>query len=174
LYRITHVIIGFGYGLLLGNDLSSSIFYGLISSLSSYIPDLDLKYKHRKTLHNIFILTILSLLLYIGLVFLNRNYHLLSDYIVLRIVLAFGGGWFLHLVVDSFTKRGVYWFYPLSNIRIGIPLFRSNSLIGNVFFIMFSFIIYYYWMNKMGLGNMLYLLTSYIKMFLLGSGIISF
>ncbi len=172
MYRITHVIIGFGYGLLLGNDPVSSILYGLISSFSSYVPDTDLGYKHRKTLHNIFVLTMLSLLLYTSLIFLSRNYHLLSNNIILRIVLAFSGGWLLHLVVDSFTKRGVYWFYPLSNVRIRIPLFRSNSLVGNVFFIMLSFIMYYYWINKMGFDSILYSLMDYIKTFLLGSGII--
>jgi inner membrane protein len=171
-YRVTHVVIGFGYGLLLGDDLVSSIFYGLISGFSSYIPDLDLRYKHRKTLHNIFVLTIISLLLYTGLIFLNKDYHLMNNYMVFRIVLAFSGGWFLHLVVDSFTKMGVYWFYPLSNIRVRIPLFRSNSLIGNVFFIMLSFIMYYYWMNRIGLGNILYLLINYVKIFLLSGRII--
>ncbi|ADI32187.1 metal-dependent hydrolase [Staphylothermus hellenicus] len=170
MYRITHVIIGFGFGLLLSRDLSLSLLYGFMGGLGGYIPDFDLAFKHRKTLHNIIVPLIIFLLSYVALLYLHvRFYSWIQFGIIKNIVIAFLGGWILHILVDSFTKRGVYILYPLSNYRLRIPIFRSSGLVGNILFIMLAFIMYYFWLKNTGLENVIDYLYEYFRMFLISS-----
>lgn len=166
MYRITHIVIGVGFGLLLSKDLSLSLLYGLISGLGSYIPDIDLRCKHRKTLHNIIVLTIMSAILYIVLLYIHIEYcQIIELGVIKNIVIAFAGGWILHILTDSLTKRGVYILYPVSNFRLRIPIFRSSSVIANTLFIILSFIMYYFWFKSVGLENVIDYVHEYFKMF---------
>ncbi len=162
MYRFVHVFIGFSLGLYLGTDLMNSIIYAFIGALGGYVPDIDLRFKHRKTLHNIFSLLISCILIYLVLkLFLNQ--YFLSDLINARfIILSFDGGWLLHILLDSLTVRGVYIFYPLSNIRLRIPLFKSDSTIGNTLSLFLGFIFVYGWMVKTGLWTYVEVFLRYI------------
>ncbi|ABN70452.1 membrane-bound metal-dependent hydrolase [Staphylothermus marinus F1] len=170
MYRITHVIIGFGFGLLLSQDPRLSLLYGFMGGLGGYIPDIDLRFKHRKTLHNIILSSIISLFIYVVLLYLCiRYYSWMQLGVVNNIVIAFLSGWILHILTDSLTKRGVYILYPLSNYRLRIPIFKSSSLVGNTLFIILSFIMYYFWIRSIGLENALDYLYYYLRMFLISA-----
>lgn len=148
MYRSVHIFVGFSFGLLVSGSDSSTIFYGIAGALGGWLPDIDLMYKHRKSLHNIFILSIISTMLFYGL------YHYASIIPFVeprRLVLSFTGGWFLHLLFDSLTKRGVYIFWPLSNARLRIPIFRSDSFLGNFIAVLFGLFLLFIWFKENGI-----------------------
>lgn len=109
------------------------IYYAVITVLSSIIPDLDLRFKHRKLLHNIFAPLLFSALLNLLLVFLG----IYPYYFILALLV----GWMSHIVLDMLTKRGVYIFYPILDHGISLKICNSNSLFWNSFIIVISLMI---------------------------------
>ncbi len=157
------MFVGLTIGLYLSNNLSEAFIAGLFGIIGAWIPDLDLRFKHRKFLHNIFALSGFTLIVYAFLAYLAVN-SVLSSRIVLLGTYAFLGGYGLHLLFDSLTKRGVFILYPLSEkFRIRIPLFRSRSIWGNGFAIGFGLLIIYFWINKLGYTEFFEKLTSYVS-----------
>lgn len=80
----------------------------LLCDFAAFLPDIDWRMQHswrfgnvhRKLLHNVWVMCILAVVIY--LIFFNWT-------------LTFGiiVGFISHLVADSFTIQGVYWFFPL-------------------------------------------------------------
>lgn len=134
LKRLTHTIFAFALfsytDMLFKNEV---IFYAVITVLSSIIPDLDLRFKHRKLLHNIFAPLLFSALLNLLLVFLG----IYPYYFILALLV----GWMSHIVLDMLTKRGVYIFYPILDHGISLKICNSNSLFWNSFIIVISLMI---------------------------------
>lgn len=100
------------FGLFLGSSFSYlfnlDFKFIILCGVSSFIPDIDwnMQYSwnlgnvHRKILHNIWVICIISGLIYL----LFRN---------LILVFGIATGFISHLLIDSFTVTGVYWLYPI-------------------------------------------------------------
>jgi len=105
------------------SDLKLLLFIPVIF-VSAMLPDLDLALRsipfieHRKTFHNIWFMIAAIALLWI----------LVHDPLVTRL---FSIGIISHFLMDSLTKKGVMWLYPLSNWRISGPL-RTGGLIDSL------------------------------------------
>ena len=111
----------------------------IIFILASLLPDIDhpsskigkrfrflnIIFAHRCFFHSLFALLIFTILLY----FVNFLF-----------AIAFFSGYFLHLLLDSFTKQGIFLFYPFStkkskgNIRVG-------SILENIVFFIVLFLV---------------------------------
>lgn len=127
--RETHIAFGFALGFLIGDTLVASILNGMISALGAWFPDLDLKYKHRALLHNLFF----PVILLISIPFIPYAGSSLSLTIKLFVL-----GWVSHLLTDALTVSGVALFYPLTSKKSGVALFRSNSPAANLLIIALS------------------------------------
>jgi len=118
----------------------------IIFILASLLPDIDhpsskigrrfkflnLLFTHRGFFHSLFALLIFTILLY----FIN-----------FLLAIAFFTGYFLHLLLDSFTRQGIFLFYPFStkrskgNIKVGS--FLENIVFFIVVFIIIVLLIFY-------------------------------
>jgi len=120
LKRKAHLILGIGAVLaILRPSVDDMIAYIILAALGSLIPDLDLKYKHRKTLHNIFIPPIITLGLTLAL---SKALTLNPIYIYLAIIIA----WLSHIIGDLFTVGGVAMLWPLKSKRIRLLKLRYD------------------------------------------------
>ncbi len=148
--RPTHVFVGLTWGLLVGgSDPLVFIPSSIMGGLGGYFPDFDLRFRHRKLLHNIFVMILTSLIVYVSIRYVVIEYYgVIGEGVILRITLGFLGGYLLHLLLDSLTKMGVYILYPLSRWRLRIPLFRSNSLWANGLGFMIGGIMFYLWVKE--------------------------
>ncbi|MEM1985054.1 MAG: metal-dependent hydrolase [Candidatus Korarchaeum sp.] len=120
----THVAFGLLLAsLLLRTDLMPFI---PIVFLASVLPDLDLLLRdlplieHRKTFHNVWFLILVYAL---AVRFSPR-----VSYLMVIGVLS-------HLMMDSLTKQGVMWLYPLSRSKLSGP-FRTGGAFDNSMFLM--------------------------------------
>jgi len=109
-------------------NLNLQLYYTFIVTavVSSTLPDLDLKLKHRKTLHNITVPLIVVLIFYA---------------IVPQIAIfgvAFLIGWISHVLLDVITIKGVHPLYPLLDFKLALRLCKSESIICNTFISMIS------------------------------------
>ena len=129
------LFIGFNYPLFI-----------LVFVFAALLPDIDhpsskigrrfkflnLLFTHRGFFHSLFALLIFTILLY----FVN-----------FMLAIAFFSGYFLHLLLDSFTKQGIYLFYPFStkrskgNIKVGS--FLENILFFIILFLMVVLLVFY-------------------------------
>lgn len=129
--RSTHIIFGvaIAYWILRGDPLILSI--GLFASaVGSVLPDVDLKFKHRKSLHNLLSIAATAIVVYFALpVELFRN----------TVVLGLTLGWMSHLLLDLITKKGVALFYPISGYFFKLGLCRSDSIACNTLIYAISF-----------------------------------
>lgn len=128
--RITHIFfsIAISMWVLPTCNLTMQAILSILTGIGSIVPDFDLRFKHRKALHNIFVPLILCVL--VLLVFSE-----IPDVNVY--VSAFLLGWLSHILLDALTVKGVYLFYPLLNRGLKIGVCRSGSLSCNL---LFSFI----------------------------------
>jgi membrane-bound metal-dependent hydrolase YbcI (DUF457 family) len=132
----THVVVSLFFGLLAFNYLESLIFIiGLL--FGTIILDLDVRgsfvgrffifrpvqwiFGHRKLFHSLFF------------VFIFTGVLALVD---LNLATGFIFGAFLHLILDSFTKRGTKVFYPFSRFRFR-GFLRTGGLIEEIIFVCF-------------------------------------
>ncbi len=144
------MFVGLSLGLFLSDSPISFILYGLLGLAGGWFPDLDLHHRHRKLLHNVFALSGLTLIVY-GILLYFTAYGVLEGKLAMRGSLSFAGGYLLHLLFDSLTKRGIFIFYPLSeNFKIRIPLFTSRSIWGNGLAIGFGLLLIYVWADRNG------------------------
>ncbi len=118
------MLIGIGVALILlraGIDVFVQVT--MISGIASIIPDIDLKYKHRKLMHNITACLLASLIVML----LTSSIMYFKAFII---------GYLTHILLDMTTIRGVYLFYPVSNKSVRIANLRSDSfmlnMIGNI------------------------------------------
>lgn len=130
--REAHVVFGFALGFFVGETLVASVIGGIASAAGAWFPDLDIKYRHRALLHNLFFPLALLALTFIP------PYSALASLARLFIL-----GWVSHLLADALTVSGVALFYPLTNKRSGIALFRSDSAVANLLIIAISVVLTY-------------------------------
>ncbi|MFA5953647.1 MAG: metal-dependent hydrolase [Candidatus Pacearchaeota archaeon] len=114
MYLRTHFIIALFFGLLFMKFFENKIIFLFIVLISCFIPDIDTKFSKigKKKIFRIF-----------QLFFTHRGvFHSFSFLILICIFLyfwkpfiAFGFliGYGSHLIFDSFTKTGIYVFWPL-------------------------------------------------------------
>lgn len=96
--------------------------------LGSTLPDADLRRRHRVLLHNLTAVALASAAVGLGLAMLGaREAALLA-----ATGLAVGMG--SHLLLDSFTVRGVALLFPLSGRRFRLLRLRSSSPAANALF----------------------------------------
>lgn len=128
--QITHIFfsIAISMWVLPTCNLTMRAILSILTSIGSIVPDLDLRFKHRKALHNVFVPLILCALVLL----------MLSEIPGVNVyVSAFLLGWLSHILLDVLTLKGVYLFYPLLNHGFKIGVCRSGSLSCNL---LFSFI----------------------------------
>jgi len=108
-----HALFGAGLSALLSPDPLWAALWGLVGSK---VPDLDLKKMHRKLLHNVFAMLLLSLL--VGSIDRRGGVYFMVGYAS-------------HIFLDSFTVRGVWALWPLYDRPLGIRAFRSDWRLAN-------------------------------------------
>ena len=102
------------------------------SKIGKRFKFLNYLFTHRGFFHSLFALLIFTILLY----FVNFLF-----------AIAFFSGYFLHLLLDSFTKQGIFLFYPFStkrskgNIRVGSLL--ETIVFFVVLFLMVVLLVFY-------------------------------
>ncbi len=140
--RSTHVLFGMSLSVLILNPQPSELV-GIItlSVIGSYLPDADLRIKHRMLMHNVFVLTIFSIVLYYVLNYISVNslWMKLAAFII---------GFLSHIVLDMLTYAGVAFFYPLSSKRYRIAKLKSNSRLANAFFTLISLLLLLVWIYR--------------------------
>lgn len=143
--RITHVL--FATALVSVSGLWKTnmfIFYTIVAMFSSIIPDADLRYMHRKLLHNLFVPVLLAVLVYYPLSWLSIDAHYLASSLVL--------GWLSHVLLDVVTVKGVYLFYPIANAKVALKICKSDSLLCNTLLSVASLIVIIYNVRALILG----------------------
>jgi len=123
-----------------------NLVFIIVFVIASLLPDIDhpsskigkrfkfLNYlfAHRGFFHSLFALLIFTILLY----FVN-----------FLLAIAFFSGYFLHLLLDSFTRQGIYLFYPFStkrskgNVKVGS--FLENIMFFIVLFVILILLVFY-------------------------------
>lgn len=170
----THRVAGICTGLVAASMVvpvpyttQSLVAYGIIvlsSAAGSYIPDIDepsskigkvfkpisMAIKgvagHRGIMHTPLMAGLLLLLLFfIQGEYIDVNYKLYFDYILLGIIT----GFLSHLFVDTLTVNGVQWLWPISSKRFSIAHLHTNNkghqfLVRIAFFILSFLILYFY------------------------------
>ncbi len=147
--RSIHGLMGSALGLLASTNAPLLILYLLILGwIGGWIPDLDLRFKHRKSLHNIWMAGFVSAIIYIVLYQTYIQYPL-SPYpfnlFIEKTLIVFSGSWMLHLFGDSLTVRGVYPLYPVSNYRFRIAKLRSSGFTVNFIGVLIALAMVFLW-----------------------------
>ncbi len=122
--RAAHIILGVGISIFVLYRFSPESHIPLIvlgSGIGSMFPDLDRRKGHRKLLHSIFSLFILSLTVFFIAIYLK---------IPLTLPASFFLGYASHILGDMVTYRGVALLFPFRNkyYRSPLPLGRSSDL----------------------------------------------
>jgi len=146
LKRITHVIFGIGSALfLLTPSIEKMVFAIFFSALGSVFPDMDIRFRHRVFLHNVFALTIATAVLF----FILKFFINIGEYVEVSI-LSFTIGFFTHILLDTLTKTGVAFLWPFTTRRISFLKERYDnpylnyvvSLMGVFFSLTYIYIIF--------------------------------
>ncbi len=147
--RVIHGYMGFAIGFLfVGSNYYLLPLILLFGWLGGWLPDFDLKYRHRKALHNIFSLITFTSIFYALSYIAHRELGLLPDNSSLHISYAFATAYLLHLLFDALTVRGIYPLYPLSNYRFRIARLKSDGVFINLLGFMISSAIIVYWVME--------------------------
>ncbi len=121
--KITHLAFGVFIFSLLAYFLNYDFIYLIPIAIGAIIPDVDIKFLHRKLFHNIWILGGISIAI---AYYFNCIWGTL-----------FAIGWISHLLLDSLTPMGIYPFWPIKyHFRI-----KSPVITGNVYELFFFFVI---------------------------------
>jgi membrane-bound metal-dependent hydrolase YbcI (DUF457 family) len=118
---LTHTAFGLFLGTVFYYLFNLDVGFILLTGFAAFLPDVDwiMEFSwgfgsvHRKLLHNVWFLTILTLLV----LFLFREFIL-----VLAVIVGFTS----HLLIDSFTVTGVYWLYPIGKYHLKGPFSMSR------------------------------------------------
>lgn len=131
----THMMFGFFFFLICNFYFNFPIELSVFAIIGSTFPDLDIKFQHRKILHNLWVLGIIATLLLV-----NPWYP-----IGILAVVIFSLGFISHLVADSMTKMGISWLWPLTfpHIEGGITTGSSKEYVFSIIILLFCFIILY-------------------------------
>ncbi len=113
--------------LLLEPPLHIAWLAGFYAALGAAVPDLDLRKRHRKLLHNVLALTLTTIAVSLASSMLFGAY-------AAYFAAFYATGYVFHLFVDLFTRRGVALLWPFSNRMFRVCRLRSESLAANAFF----------------------------------------
>jgi inner membrane protein len=118
-------------------SLSDKIVFGIFLFIATIFVDIDssrsklgsywifrpiqLFFSHRGMIHSLLMAVVLSFILFV----FDKNAGI-----------GFLAGYILHLVLDIFTKRGVFLFWPLINKKIVLIGFGSGGLIEEILFVL--------------------------------------
>jgi len=137
LRRTIHALLGAAIGLsIAGTRIEYSIPCMVFGWIGGWFPDLDLKFKHRKTLHSLISMLSASALVYTVLSVVEAFLGL--NTMAYFLTLSFFSGWILHVISDSLTVKGVYILWPISDYRLRLASFKSNSLLLNIIGVLLS------------------------------------
>ncbi len=145
--RKTHLVLGVGASLLILNPTPpKATIVILFSAAASLIPDLDLHIKHRKAMHNVFVMTLYSISMYYIIIYaaglLGFDAHIYAEYSLASSIL----GYSLHLICDSLTYRGVGFLWPLSRKMYGVKSVSFESRFWNAFITFIGTLMIVYWL----------------------------
>lgn len=124
----THISLGLAFTLPLLTSNTVSAF-GVLGLIGSVAPDWDFKLHipHRTFTHCLLIL-------------------FLSTYLIFQFNIDIAITWFInifvHLFMDSLTRRGIPLFYPFIKKRYGLKLFKTGGAFDFMFFLMGIYLIY--------------------------------
>ncbi len=140
--KSTHILFGIGFTLLILNPTRTiPLILALMSSIiGASLPDLDLRFKHRMVLHNIFAIIGLTFLVYLVSTIIP-----IVNWYTIYIALGFALGYTSHIFLDSLTRAGIALFYPITRKRIRVLRLRSNSSIANALLSLISLLAIVYW-----------------------------
>ena len=115
----THMSVGVAVAMAIIMTSSYNIVYVIIACMGAIAPDFDIKLgiKHRTWTHSILLLGLTTWL------FSTIN---------LEIAIFWAIGYATHLIIDSFTKRGVPFFYPIIKKKIGFKLCTTGKTADKV------------------------------------------
>ncbi|ADV65028.1 metal-dependent hydrolase [Desulfurococcus mucosus] len=122
--KTTHVLLAAALGSYIGSDIASSLTALTVAGLASLIPDIDVHFKHRRTLHNIFALSLCIL----GAAFLLRYLKVYNTLILEAIAV----GWLSHILADMLNIQGVRLLHPFSDASFSLKIARSNNPVLNI------------------------------------------
>ena len=140
--RRTHIVFAAGAAAalarLLGLGPWGMVLLVSCAAVGAQVPDLDVGYRHRMLLHNLFAALPLALL-----------YPLLLALGVPRaaaVAVAAGllVGYASHLLLDAVTVAGVALLYPFSRRRLRLARLRSGSRLANMFFSVVGLLLLFY------------------------------
>ncbi len=147
--RSVHAFIGFAAGLLVGGASPYTLLCGIAGFLGGWFPDYDLRFRHRKLLHNVFMLVLSSYIVFYLVQEAFRRLRIgFPGEAPLYIALAFFSGWALHILLDATTKRGTYLLWPLYGKPLRIPIFRSSSFAANFVGIGLGMLLLAIWLSQ--------------------------
>jgi len=133
----THALFGVGLALLLVGK-HDPLWTTVFAYAGSVMPDLDLRFKHRKLLHNVFSTILLT----------SVTAALWPSH-----VLAFLIGYLSHLALDIVTVGGVWLLWPLSKRSFKLGLCKSSSRLANTIFSVLGLAFIIYRLTHLGLGQ---------------------
>ena len=144
--KVAHEVFAAGAAILILNPSIAHIPLVLLGAITGGIfPDVDVKLKHRKLMHNIFSLLTISFALF------YTTYFILSSLNILKIFIqAFVVGYFTHILLDLFTIRGVAILWPVFTRPFRFSERRYDDPLLNALFItlglvaMLSYVIFMY------------------------------
>lgn len=107
----THISVGIVTSLRIINHIPPYALFGVIGAT---LPDIDLilGIKHRTFTHSLLAL------------FLSTMVVMVIDF---NIGIVFSISYLSHLILDSFTKMGVPWFYPFSKKYYGLKIIKTGG-----------------------------------------------
>ena len=140
--RRAHIVFGSGAAVLVavlldtytgccGRGVACLLLVFLGGSLGGWLPDIDLKFKHRMLFHNIFALLSTILIVYVAeRIVLVDYFPQIASWIPL-VLLSISTGFLSHVFLDMATTSGVALLYPLSRKRYRYARLHSNSTAAN-------------------------------------------
>lgn len=163
--RSVHALMGASLGVLLAWNNVLVIFPCLIFGwIGGYFPDIDLKIRHRKSLHNIFAIATATTIVYVGSYALLKSWGTLepgyipiySEYMALAFLL----GALLHVLIDAFTPRGVFILWPISRKKLRLASIKSDSKWFNGLGVFIAITIFVLWIVYS--TRLIYIIKGYV------------
>jgi len=144
--KVAHEVFAAGTAILILNPSIAHIPLVLLGAITGGIfPDIDIKLKHRKLMHNVFSFLIISFTL------LYTTHFILGSLNIFKIFIqAFLVGYFTHILLDLFTVRGVAILWPILVRSFSFSERRYDDPLLNTLFIvlglmaMISYVVFMY------------------------------
>ncbi len=125
--RTTHVVFGLGLSMMLaslaGCGPGGVFLAGIGGVAGAWLPDLDLRLRHRSLLHSLTSLALVSLSITLITLFYNAPLHLAVGFIV---------GYGSHILLDMLTVGGVSLFYPFKRRRYRLARAKTSDPLVNM------------------------------------------